>query len=109
MSIYHVAAGGGNNLAECIRFRHLTGKLHHLGPRPLGEMLSRLARLHPAITNDMLALLEDYSAMDGAFLRAAGLDQWPHIFFAVPNSIRAGAATKNDIVRASLRDGERRL
>ena len=85
-----------------VRVKHLTGKLHSLGPRPLSEFLDRLVSLHPAITSDLSDLLEQYALIDAQFLRAAGLDQWPRVLMVVPSNIRAGAASRHDIVRAAL-------
>ena len=85
-----------------VRAKHLTGKLHSLGPRPLSEFLDRLVSLHPAIAPDLSALLEQYAAIDARFLKAAGLDQWPSRLVLVPDSIRAGTASHSEIVKAAL-------
>jgi hypothetical protein len=85
------------------RGKHLTGKLSDLGRRPLHEFLDKLGRRHPAISADMMEMLEEYALVDAKFVKAAGLNEWPRVLLVVPNVIRSGAASHDDILRRALR------
>jgi hypothetical protein len=111
MSIYHNAAAGGNDLCGNVRFHHQTNKVHALGPRPGGEMLAKLVRLHPEIAPTVGKLLDEYSAIDAAFIKQAGLDRWTRCLVLVPSnagSVRIGAASRSDIMKATLDGGDHR-
>ena len=84
------------------RGKHLTGKLSDLGRRPLHEFLDKLVSKHPVVSDDIMELLEQYSQIDVEFIRAARLNEWPRVLVVVPNDIKCGSASRNDIMRQSL-------
>jgi hypothetical protein len=53
--LYHGAVAHNVEL-DCNRLRHLTGKIHKLGPRPLFELLRELA-----LGADLMFVLERYA------------------------------------------------
>jgi hypothetical protein len=54
------------------RLRHLAGRVHRLGPRPLFELMCELAGGADPITQ-----FENYAKLDADFIRAMGGDVMP--------------------------------
>jgi hypothetical protein len=90
------------NVLDALRFRHLVSRLHAAGPRPTGELLTRLTRLEPSITTSLLRVLEELASVDVKTIKRIGADRWPPAIFAVPDEIRAGLADRDTILRRSL-------
>jgi hypothetical protein len=63
-------------LRKSARFRLLSERLHTLGPRAVGEMLSELAQANYC-NNDAMRRLETYARLDPETLSALGGDAWP--------------------------------
>jgi hypothetical protein len=61
-----------NSSSSDIQFRHLCGRLHALGPRPMFELLREIAA-----GKDLLDRLPIYAAMDGYTVRLLGADKMP--------------------------------
>lgn len=68
--------------AITIRLRHLTAKLHALGPRPTFELLCELYG-----GADLISRLERYAELDPDFVHALGGDTLParRPFFLIAN------------------------
>ena len=60
-----------------IRFRRLVGHLHALGPRPVAELLTDLVGTDEQARRDVFCLLEKYSGLDPALVRALGGSGFP--------------------------------
>ena len=57
------------------RFEHMVECLHRLGPRPLAEMIVEIA----TVTGEaglVVGLVQEYSALDPAVVRALGADSF---------------------------------
>jgi len=63
-------------LRKDARFRHLSERLHALGPRAVGELLSELAQAHYT-HQDTMKRLESYARLDPETMAALGADAWP--------------------------------
>jgi hypothetical protein len=61
-----------------VRFRRLVAHLHRLGVRPTGELLAKLGRDHD-LADEILVMLEEYSALDAAAVARLGGDDWPPV------------------------------
>ena len=60
-----------------IKFQRLVGHLHALGPRPVAELLTELVGHDEQARSDVLHLLEKYSGLDPALVRALGGSGFP--------------------------------
>ncbi len=60
-----------------IKFQRLVGHLHALGPRPVAELLTELVGHDEQARSDVLHLLEKYSGLDPALVRALGGSVFP--------------------------------
>ncbi len=60
-----------------IEFRRLVDHLHQLGPRPVAELLTELVGHDEQARSDVLHLLEKYSGLDPALVRALGGSGFP--------------------------------
>ena len=63
-----------------VRLRHLVGRVHDLGPRPLYELFRELIA-----GADPLPRIERYAELDAGFIQALGGDQ-----FAGPRIVSGG-------------------
>jgi len=97
--MYLRALNEKSSLIEHPQYRLLISRLHEAGPRPVGEFIAELHRLHPELS--VMDLLERYARIDVTALRQVGADRWPVSIFAVGN-VRSGSATRADILRATL-------
>jgi hypothetical protein len=61
-----------------LRLRHLAGRIHQLGPKPLFELFCEIAH-----SDESLARLETYGALDGDFIRLHGGDQFQSNIFLI--------------------------
>jgi hypothetical protein len=75
-AVHSQASASAQPLRLDPRFRRLTGQLHQLGPRPLGEPLLELARDH-GIANSVLAKLEEFAKLDPAAIARLDAHHWP--------------------------------
>jgi hypothetical protein len=58
-------------------FRHRIRRLHHLGPRPLGELIGEvLTAACPRCCDLVLDRVERYGEMDPDLVRWLGADDW---------------------------------
>ena len=62
-----------------MRLRHLAGCIHHLGPRPLFELLVELD--HGA---ELRSTLERYAALPAEFIHALDADKLPPLQVVAP-------------------------
>ncbi len=60
-----------------VKFQHLVTHLHALGPRPVAELLTELVGHDEQARSDVLHLLEKYSGLDPALVRALGGSGFP--------------------------------
>jgi hypothetical protein len=65
-------ASNSQALRACLRSRHLTERLHALGPRPVGELL-----IEVAAGRDLLDALEEYSRLEPRTVAVIGARDWP--------------------------------
>ena len=65
------------NLAD-LRFQRTVARLHHLGARPLFEMLVELGLQH-LIRTEIEAAVNRYAALDPELLCAVGADTFPPV------------------------------
>jgi hypothetical protein len=65
-------ASNSQALRACLRFRHLTERLHALGPRPVGELL-----IEVAAGRDLLDALEEHSWLDPELVARLDARCWP--------------------------------
>jgi hypothetical protein len=74
MDVPRRGTGGGARAraSDCPRFRHLVGRVWHLGPRPFGELLLDVAADHGAL----IRRLERYARIDPALVEAADARDW---------------------------------
>ena len=70
------AAGGPGDFATGPRWERMIERVHALGPRPLGGMLSEIAKApgRPDIVADRL---QAYAALDSELIRYLGGDRFP--------------------------------
>ena len=68
---------GHDPATAAIKFQHLVGHLHALGPRPVAELLTELVGTDEQACGDVLHLLEKYSVLDPALVRALGGSGFP--------------------------------
>jgi hypothetical protein len=61
-----------------LRLRHLAGRIHKLGPRPLFELLCEVASDDRAMSR-----LERYAALPAGFIRSHGGDQFQSNIFVI--------------------------
>ncbi len=60
-----------------VKFQRLVGHLHALGPRPVAELLAELVGHDEQARSDVFCLLEKYSGLDPALVRALGGSGFP--------------------------------
>jgi hypothetical protein len=59
-----------------LRFRRLSQHLHSLGPRPLGEFLLELGRVH-GLEREIVGMLEEFAALDPLLVERLEARNWP--------------------------------
>lgn len=65
--------------ATRLRFQRLAGRLHELGPRPVGEFIAELVETLPVSAGEVIDRLERYGQLDPATVRALGADRFPPV------------------------------
>ena len=60
-----------------VRFPLLVSRVHALGPRATGELLTEVAGNDAQLADDIFTLLERYAALSPAMVEAVGADDYP--------------------------------
>jgi hypothetical protein len=68
--------GHGGPSGEWARFRALIRRLHHLGPRPTGELLGDVVTAIPEAASIVAERLEVYGQLDPRTVAQFGADDW---------------------------------